>query len=96
MTFICKNITVNCSEEGIPCEFLWQGKEYRIVKVEKRWQDYGLPPSGSPKRQTWRLRRHRNYYRIATVEGRKFEIYLDRGSKGARTEWVLARELSVL
>jgi hypothetical protein len=93
MTFICERIKVIRSEGGIPSEFVWNAEHFPIFKVEKSWQEYGLPQSGSPKRQVWRLRRHRNYFQVLTEGGRRFQIYLDRGSTGARQEWILGQEL---
>lgn len=92
MMFICEKIKVVRSEEGMPREFIWNAERYLILKVEKRWQEYGLPQSGSPKRQVWRLRRHRNYFQVLTEGGRRFQIYLDRGSTGAQQEWILGQE----
>lgn len=94
MTFIGEKISVIRSEEGRPIEFSWNSERHVIRKIEKQWQEYGLPQSGSPKRQTWRLRRHRNYFQVLTEEGRRFRIYLDRGSQGTRQEWVLVQELT--
>lgn len=93
MNFICERINVSLSEDGFPLEFVWKGVSRKIVKVERGWQEYGLPKSGSPKSQTWLLRRHRNYFRVRTEEERRFHIYMDRGSRGFRREWILEQEL---
>ncbi|NLG80718.1 MAG: hypothetical protein GX492_13000 [Firmicutes bacterium] len=78
------------SRPGPPAAFVWRGQEHRIASVEAAWQDHGIG-TVSPKHANWRLRRHRNYYRVRTDDGRVFEFYLDRG--GGRRRWVLYREL---
>lgn len=93
MTFVSEKISVSCSEEGSPQGFIWRGQGYQVVKVERRWQDYGMPASGTPNRQSWLFRRHRNYFRVMITGGRRFEIYLDRRSVGANKEWILHQEL---
>lgn len=75
---------------GPPTAFIWRGEEHRIAAVEAMWQDHGVG-TVNPKYASWRLRRHRNYYRVRTDDGRTFEFYLDRS--GGRRRWVLYREL---
>lgn len=74
-----------------PVSFTWRSQQFRIERILRTWQDWGFPP-GSPKRKTWILRRHRNYFTVRTTEGRIFEIYLDR--KAASRTWILYRELT--
>jgi hypothetical protein len=69
--------------------FRWRGDTYQVRKVVGAWQDYGF--AGWMKRPRWWQRRHKNFYRIETREGRTFELYCDRGSK--RMTWVLVKEL---
>ena len=93
MTFVSEKISVSFSEEGSPQGFSWRGQSYQIVKVERRWQEYGLPASGTPKRQSWLFRRHRNYYRVMIADGRRFDIYMDRRSMEANKKWILHQKL---
>lgn len=78
------------SKDKRPLLFNWQGKEYKILEVVSVWRDWGFG-RGSPRKRSWRLRRHRNYYRVITDAGKTFELYLDRG--GNARKWVLYREL---
>jgi len=66
----------------VPVSFVWNKKEYRINEVIASWQDWGFP-KGSPKAKNWRLRHHRNYFRIQTTKDEVFEIYFDRKSRKA-------------
>ena len=76
-----------------PSAFTWKNKEYRITEVIAAWQDWGFP-KGSPRTKTWRLRHHRNYYRVQTDDDEVFEIYLDRKSKKEKGEWYLYQKVS--
>jgi hypothetical protein len=86
-----EEIEVEC-EGGVarPVVFTWRGQVFHIEKILRGWQDFRFP-AGAPRKKTWRLRRHRNYFAVRTAEGRTFEIYLDRGSAGPT--WVLYREI---
>ncbi len=74
-----------------PVCFIWRDKKYKIIKIIDTWQDYGFG-AGAPKRKTWRLRRHRNYYRLLADNGKNYEIYLDRKNIFNK-KWILYREL---
>ena len=80
-------------DRRVPSSFVWKNKEYRIAEVIASWQDWGFP-KGSPRTKTWRLRHHRNYYRVQTEEDEIFEIYLDRKSKKEKGEWYLYQKTS--
>lgn len=83
---------VEVEEGGVPKAFHWDGKEYCIEKIIKKWHNFDYSPL-SPKKN-WRSRRHRNYYRVITETGEYFEMYCDRGTRlGAPKVWVLLREL---
>ena len=73
-----------------PVRFTWRGETFVIERILLTWPDYRFP-SGAPRKKTWRLRRHRNYFAVRTDTGRTFEIYLDR--KGPSPTWVLYREI---
>jgi len=75
----------------LPQSFVWRGKNYRIEKIIDTWSDHGFGSLGS--RPKWWLRRHRNYYRVATSEGEIFEIYYDRGAK--EKCWVIYQKISL-
>ncbi len=81
---------VFASRPGPPSAFVWRGKEHRIASVEAAWHDHGVGAL-DPRHGNWRVRRHRNYYRVRTDEGRTYELYLDRA--GGRRVWILYREL---
>lgn len=91
MQLYSEKIEVECEgEPAKPVSFHWREQEFQVEKILRIWYDWGFPP-GSPRRKTWRLRRHRTYFQVQTQEGRIFDLYLDR--KGPELEWVLYREL---
>ena len=79
-----------------PISFHLGGREYEIAEVLESWQDHGFGMA-APLKKNWRLRHHRNYYRVPTKEGEVFEIYLDRRRVGLRhgrpRNWYLYRKL---
>ena len=96
MQLYSEKIIVTCESESEneplrPVAFKWRNEEFRIEKILRSWQDWGFP-AGAPRKKNWRLRRHRNYFRLRTDDGRIFEIYMDR--KAPRPAWVLYRELA--
>ncbi|MEW6687262.1 MAG: DUF6504 family protein [Candidatus Edwardsbacteria bacterium] len=100
--FICEKIKVQKDEDAInPTSFRWRDKEYRIIEIERKWQDFGYALGRPPKKQSWRARHHRNYYRVKTESGERFEIYFDRGTKrpvrrrfgGQEGVWILAEAI---
>lgn len=91
MEFICERIYVETGEGGRPKSFIWRGKKYEIKEVEQSWQDFGFSARQSPKRHGWRTRHHRNFFRVVTTEGEKFELYLERGTAGKFKEWILLK-----
>jgi hypothetical protein len=77
-----------------PVAFRLGDTEYEVAEVLEAWQDHGFGLA-EPLKKNWRLRHHRNYYRVRTVDGNVFEIYLDRGSlkHPERRRWYLYRRL---
>ena len=65
------------SETRDPVAFSFGGESHKVAQIMTSWHDYGFPDDGRQHR--WWQRRHRNYYRVRTTEGRDFEIYYDRG-----------------
>lgn len=91
--FLSEKITVVIDRsKRVPASFTWNKKEYKIEEVIAVWQDWGFP-KGSPKTRTWRLRHHRNYYRVQTEGDEVFEIYLDRKTKKEEGEWYLYQRI---
>jgi len=95
MRLYSEKIAVTCESESEdaplrPVSFKWRDEEFSIEEILKSRQDWGFP-AGAPKKKTWILRRHRNYYKVRTECGRVFEIYMDR--KTPQHTWVLYREL---
>ena len=70
---------------GPPTSFLWRGLEHRIAEVEwvRRFID---------RRAAWWQRRHRDYYRVRTSDGHRYELYHHRGP--IRKRWVLYKRLA--
>jgi hypothetical protein len=93
MEFVSEQIEVKTEGEVFkPVGFTWRGREFTIGDLERTWQDWGYA-AGAPVRTNWRLRRHRNYYRVRTTDGRTFEIYLDRKDQTTK-KWYLYREIT--
>ena len=94
--FFGRKIDVATSGEvKIPISFRLGDREYVIAEIIETWHDYGFGKSPL-RRKRWWLRRHRNYYRVKTTEGKIFEIYYDRGTKpeyAERKKWFLYRQL---
>lgn len=83
--FIDEQVEVESEGFGVPRAFVWQGERHEVVEVlsVRRRLDF--------KRAWWR-RRHRDYFRVRTREGRVFELYHHRGP--GRRYWVLLQELA--
>jgi hypothetical protein len=61
-----------------PQSFRWQGREYRVGRIAKRWRlDQGW----------WRQRIWREYFKLTTIDGLLVIIYLDLIER----EWYLQR-----
>jgi hypothetical protein len=91
LKFIGEKIEVKTDTvEPHPISFQWRGRQYVIQQIIRAWQDHGFSQA-SPKKRTWKLRHHRNVYRVLTDSGEKFEIYLERGS--GRRIWYLYTQL---
>ncbi len=87
--FISREIEVTRSEQdGSPTSFTWDGVNYTIREIIATWQDWGFS-AGAPSRKTWRMRRHRNFYQVATDDGAVYELYFDRGVKPGGGSWIL-------
>ena len=81
-------------ETRAPTAFAFGGERHAIARTLASWQDFGFPNDG--RRHTWRQRRHRTYYRIETDDGRRFEIYYDRGvslNSPKHMRWYVSEEL---
>ena len=88
--FISAEIEVDRNEtNGNPVSFRWNNKRSSVKEIIAAWQDWGFS-GGAPKKKTWRMRRHRNYFRVETDSGEVFEIYHDRGIKPGETKWILS------
>ncbi len=110
MDFYSEPITVKFAEEpllekkpGLPAEFIWRGKSYKITGLLKEWHDYrkrgrieefygkrrgNAPEMKSDKRGSWGV--GRDYYRVFTDSGEIFDIYYDREPSGQKKgEWIL-------
>jgi hypothetical protein len=95
--FIGKPIQVRMTGEvRVPASFRLGDREYEVAEILETWQDHGFGMA-SPLKKNWRLRHHRNYFRVRTTEGDVFELYLDRTRVGLRAgaprRWFLYRRL---
>jgi len=88
--FVGEEVQVRCEGQvPRPAEVLWRGRSYKVSAILAAWHDSGFAP-GAPKKRTWRLRRHRNYYHVKVESGEICEPYLDRAAKD-RHVWVLSQ-----
>ena len=89
--FIHEEIQVEFAKKpGPPTSFVWRGETFPVTEVLRAWADHTFGPLKYPAR--WWQRRHRNYYRARTADGRLVEFYLDRGKK----KWILYRRSAEL
>lgn len=115
MEFYSEPITVKFPVEpllekkpGLPAEFIWRGKPYKIITLLKEWHDYtkrgkigksysqergNAPRMKSRKKGSWGV--GRDYYRVLTDSGSVFDIYYDRSPTGQKKkgEWVLLKKV---
>lgn len=85
-TFIGEEVEVRRAGPGGPPEsFIWQGREYRVESVRRRWRQVDL-------RRSWWRRRHRDHYVVTTQGGEAFQLYHHRGF--GRKYWVLYARMS--
>ena len=88
--FVGEHVQVRCEGKiPRPAQVQWRDRTYEVSTILASWQDSGFG-AGSPKKRTWRLRRHRNYYHVKVETGEIFEIYLDRADK-RRHVWILSQ-----
>jgi hypothetical protein len=95
--FVGRPIEVRTTGEvRVPASFRLEDREYEVAEVLEAWQDHGFGMA-SPLKKNWRLRHHRNYFRVRTTEGEVYELYLDRTRVGLRhgapRRWFLYRKL---
>jgi len=94
---------------GLPSGFIWRGREYRIVELQREWHDYRKRGKSaafyekergaywvraSQRRGSWGV--GRDYYRVLTDTSEVFDIYYDRKPKGGKSKggWFLWRKVS--
>lgn len=88
---------------GPPDAFVWEGTRYEVAEVLAEWHDYNKQREpGSTRRSQAQLDRQRggwgtgrDYYRVRTTDGRRWELYYDRRPKSREIigVWVLYRAL---
>ncbi|MGD2250965.1 MAG: DUF6504 family protein [Candidatus Methanofastidiosia archaeon] len=112
MVFYSEPITVKFEKEpllekkpGPPDVFVWRGKSYTIIRVEKEWHTYnkqgkiekfysqkGNAPELTPPKGSWGV--GRDYYRVKTDTGEVFVIYYDRQPKKSKKgQWILLKKV---
>ena len=76
-----------------PTGFSFREEVHEVAQIITSWQDFDMPNDG--RRHRWIQRHHRSYYRVQTSEGRRFEIYYDRGvsmDSPKYMRWYVTRE----
>lgn len=114
MEFYSEPITVEFKNEpllekkpGFPDAFVWRGKTYSIVSVEREWHDYeirgkteefysqrrGNAPEMKPRTKgSWGV--GKDYYQVKTNTGEVFVIYYDRQpTKSEKGQWILLKKV---
>jgi phosphoribosylglycinamide formyltransferase-1 len=78
-------------EPGVPLEFSWRGRCWRLAEVLEQWKSTGPCTHGSRERY---VRRH--WYRVRVEPAAKLTIYCDRqarrGSSAKARWWVFSAE----
>ena len=75
-------------EPGIPLEFIWRGRNIRVVEVRKCWKETGPCRHGSDERY---VRKH--WFEVVSDSGETMKIYFERQPKGGRKSsrwWLFA------
>jgi hypothetical protein len=91
--FISEEITVTRDTvRQDPVSFDWDDRQYLIREIIAVWSDWGFA-AGSPRKKSWRMRRHRTCYQVETADGGVYEIYHDRGIKPGGGKWYLHSRL---
>ena len=70
-----------------PLAFTFRGERFAVARLLEMWTDAGFADKRRGKHQWWE-RRHRNYVRVETTDGTRWDLYLERG---ARRRWFAAR-----
>jgi hypothetical protein len=90
---------------GPPDRFTWDGRTYEIAAVSEEWHDYRRRGRMAQNMRETHLRTARrqgswgvgrDYYRVRTTSGERFELYYDRAPRGAdhpEGGWFLYRQL---
>lgn len=83
-----------------PDRFTWRDTTYTVAELVKEWRDFSDLPRkarSSLKHGSWGV--GRTYFRVATNNGRVFDLYHDRkphGPGGQKGSWYLFREVGNL
>ncbi len=79
---------MSSGEPGLPREFDWRKKRYKVREVLKTWRDTGACRNGSADRY---IRKH--WFEIVADSGEKMTLYFERtprrGSKAMSERWWL-------
>jgi hypothetical protein len=67
---------MSLGEPGLPAGFLWRDREYRVVRLVRRWRQFG-PESGGKEQY---LRRH--YVDAVMDDGSQWVVYCLRQPQG--------------
>jgi hypothetical protein len=66
-------------EPGLPREFVWRGRTFKVATVLRAWRDTGKCRHGSPELY---VRKH--WFEITTTDHDTMKIYFDRQPRGGR------------
>ncbi|MDO8703944.1 MAG: DUF6504 family protein [Sulfuricaulis sp.] len=66
-------------EPGLPREFVWRGRTFKVASVLRTWRETGKCRHGSPELY---VRKH--WYEVATISRDTMKIYCDRQARGGR------------
>ena len=95
--FFGKQIEVTTEGEmPQPAAFQIDDQRYEIDEIILSWADTSYGSRQSQRQARWWQRHHRTYYRVTTTDGKRFEIYHDRGTSLKNPKyrkWYVTREL---
>jgi phosphoribosylglycinamide formyltransferase-1 len=78
-------------EPGVPQEFTWRNRTFKVKKIRRRWRKLGPCTHGS--REMY-VRKH--FYDIETEDGEVMTVYFDRnpikGRAGRPRWWLFSKE----
>lgn len=71
-------------EPGLPREFVWRGKPFRIQRVLRAWRECGPDRGGSAE-----MYARKHWFKVETASGQRARLYFERQARGRSPRWWL-------